>query len=76
MSVAYCKECLEANAHPWHILIANTACIEGGLKNTASWWQEMVLATCKHLGRTVENFNQQVEQAEKDLDALVEQNDG
>jgi len=58
-SMAYCKECLEANAHPWGILVANTACCNG-LENTADFWKEMVEDTCKHLGRTIEEFNNAV----------------
>jgi hypothetical protein len=60
-SCAYGKACLEANAHPWGILIANTACI-GGLEQSAGWWKEMVECTCKHLGKTIEEFNKEVEE--------------
>lgn len=63
-SVAYCRECLDANAHPWGLLIANTACV-GGLKNVTPWWKEMVEATCKKLGKTIEEFTTAVKQARK-----------
>lgn len=59
MSVAYCKSCLKANAHPWWILIANTVCI-GGLNNANLCWQEMVKDTCNHLSKSIEEFNQAV----------------
>lgn len=56
MSVAYCAKCLAANAHPWSILVANTA-ICGGLEQTNDAWRWMVESTCKHLGRSLEEFN-------------------
>lgn len=59
ISVAYGPKCLEANAHPWGILVANTA-ILGGLEHTAAWWQHMVKCTCTHLGRTLDEFNDEV----------------
>lgn len=55
-SAAYCKECLNANAHPWKILVANTCCL-GGWHNAADWWKEMVEATCCRLGKTLEEFH-------------------
>lgn len=61
-SMAYCKECLEANAHPWWILVANTACCNG-LHNTTDFWKWMVADTCEHLGKTLEKFNIDVQEA-------------
>ena len=60
ISMTYCRKCLHANAHPWGILVANTACANG-YDNTAEWWREMVLCTCKHLGRTLDEFKAEVE---------------
>lgn len=59
MSVSYCGDCLEANAHPWGILVAGTA-MNGGYGNCADWWREMVDCTIKHLGRTKEQFDTDV----------------
>jgi hypothetical protein len=59
-SAAYCKECLEANAHPLFIIIANTACC-GGLDKCSDWWKEIVNDTLKHLNKTLEWFNKEVE---------------
>jgi hypothetical protein len=74
-SAAYCRECLAVNAHPWGILIANTACLDG-LEHAASWWVEMVDDTCKHLGRTRETFELEVKAAiadmERDLSATLD----
>lgn len=54
-SCAYCRDCFQANAHPWHVLIGNTACI-GGLAHASGWWLAMVDATCLRLGRSREDF--------------------
>ena len=67
VSCAYCRECLDANAHPWWVLVANTVCI-GGLKNAADWWKKMVRDTCRHLGRTIEEFNQEVQKEINHMD--------
>lgn len=67
MSVAYGKKCLAANAHPYGILVSHTA-ILGGLENTADWWNEMVVNTCKHLGKTLAEFNHAVSE-EMDAEA-------
>lgn len=66
ISCAYCKECLDANAHPWWVLLANTVCL-GGLEHAAYWWKKMVEDTCLHLGRTKEEFNQEVQ---KEIDGM------
>jgi len=58
-SMSYGKACLEANAHPWGILVANTAML-GGMEHAAGWWKEMVESTCKHLGKTREEFDKDV----------------
>jgi hypothetical protein len=67
VSVAYGKTCLQANAHPWELLVANTA-LCGGFDQTAEWWQEMVMATCSRLGRSLAEFEADVraEIAEED----------
>ena len=58
-SACYCRVCLEANAHPWHILVANTAAL-GTLDDSALFWKEMVSDTCKHLGKTIADFEADV----------------
>lgn len=69
VSVAYGKNCLEADAHPWSLLVANTA-IVGGLENTAEWWREMVQHTCSHLGKTIEEFNANVRQCIDEMEVF------
>jgi hypothetical protein len=59
MSCAYCKECLQANAHPIYVVIGNTALV-GGYDNAADWWQHIVDCTLQHLGKTREWFDAQV----------------
>lgn len=71
MSCAYCSECLRANAHPWGILIANTICL-GGLDQANEDWKQMVTDTCAHLGKTLEEFNAEVAEGIKELDAQCE----
>jgi hypothetical protein len=48
-SAAYGKRCLAANAHPWFIVVANTAAVDG-LDGAADWWVAMVEDTSAHLG--------------------------
>ena len=72
ISCSYCRECLEANAHPWYILVGNTSCL-GGLEHSADWWKEMVEDTCKYLGRTIEEFNKEVEESVEKFDKLSEE---
>lgn len=60
MSCRYCNDCLEANAHPWGILVANTVCATGDLDTMCDEWIDMVEATCRRLGRTIEEFKKQV----------------
>lgn len=66
MSVAYCRECLEANSHPLHILIANTVCV-GGLERASEGWKQMVMDSLKHQGKTLEWFNGQVQEGIKNM---------
>jgi hypothetical protein len=71
-SAAYCRECLAANAHPYFIVVANTACC-GGLENTCPEWQDMVRDTLAHLGKSAEQFEADVVAAlKKEQDALSE----
>lgn len=67
-SVSYGQKCFEANAHPWTILVANTA-IGGGYDHMATWWKKMVDDTIKHLNKTREQFDADVAKSMKDLDS-------
>jgi hypothetical protein len=58
-SAAYCGTCLEANAHPYFIVVANTAYI-GGLEHAAPWWQDLVRDTLVHLNKTPDEFSADV----------------
>lgn len=76
-SAAYGRRCLDANAHPYLILVANTALMAGGypeadddpLTRTADWWQEMVQNTLDHLQIEREEFDSDVTQALLDMQA-------
>lgn len=60
ISCRYCRECLEADAHPWGILVANTVCAGGDLDAMIDEWKEMVENTCKRLGKTLDDFKSEV----------------
>lgn len=66
-SVARCRTCIEDNAYPWAILVANTACC-GGLEGTNDGWREMVDATCLRLRKTIVEFNADVERGLRELE--------
>lgn len=63
-SAGYCQQCLEADAHPYEILVDNTACI-GSWDDCADWWQSMVRTTLEHLKKTEEEFFADVAEAIK-----------
>lgn len=71
ISVAYCKLCLQANAHPLYVLIGNTA-LCGGFDQCADWWQGMVESTLQHLGKTREWFDVEVLESMLQLDDIPE----
>lgn len=62
VTVAYGRACLDANAHPYGLLVANTACI-GGYELAAEWWQRMVTDTLRHLNKTQQQFDSDVADA-------------
>lgn len=68
-SFSYCEVCLKANAHPYAVVVGNTACING-MQNAGGWWVELVEDTLKHLGKSREQFDKDVEQAIKEMDAM------
>ena len=67
VSVAYCSDCLRANAHPYGIMVGNTACL-GGYDQAIYWWQQMVNDTLTHLDKTREQFDVDVLAALEQLD--------
>ena len=68
-SFAYGRRCLDANAHPYGIVVANTAMI-GDLEHTADWWKEIVACTLRHLDVPVLQFNQDVAAAMADMERM------
>ena len=80
-SVAYGLKCLRANAHPYNVLVANTASIvsevdmamgTGVLEPTADWWKKMVLDTLAHLDIAPEQFDADVRASARDMAAYRE----
>lgn len=62
VTAAYGRACLDANAHPYGLLVANTACI-GGYELAAEWWQQMVTDTLRRLNKTQQQFDADVADA-------------
>lgn len=60
-SFAYCRLCVNANAHPYPMIVNNTAMI-GGLDDAADWWREMVECTLRHLGIERSKFDADVDE--------------
>lgn len=56
MSCAYGAKCLAANAHPYEIVMVNTALV-GGYDRAADWWKEIVDDTLTHLGKSRAEFD-------------------
>lgn len=67
VSVAYGEKCLAANAHPYGIVVANTALI-GGYEHAAGWWRDMVDCTLSHLAIPRDKFNADVGEAMREVD--------
>jgi hypothetical protein len=61
-SESCCAECQKGDAIPWDLCVANTACL-GGRARTIAKWQRIIEATCFLNGKTLVEFDQQVEQA-------------
>lgn len=67
VSVAYGRACLDANAHPYGLLVVNTALV-GDYAKSAEWWQEMVDATLTHLGKSREQFDADVAESNAEFE--------
>jgi hypothetical protein len=65
VSMAYGSNCLAANAHPYSILVINTAMC-GGYDQTVEEWRKMVDDTLAHLGKAREQFDADVEREMED----------
>lgn len=66
MSCAYCARCLREGIQPYHILVANTACL-GGWDQAAEWWKTMVRTTLKFKNKTEAEFLADVAKSLEDL---------
>lgn len=67
-SFAYCRECYSANAHPYDMVVVNSAML-GGLAHAAPWWIELVDCTLEHLDIARSKFLADVAEAMKDIEA-------
>lgn len=66
-SFAYCRACLGANAHPYAMVVANTAMI-GGLADAAEWWKQLVDDTLTHLAIDRDKFDADVADGIMEMD--------
>ena len=60
ISVAYGAKCLAANAHPYWILVINTALAGPSWDLLDEGWQQMITDTLAHLGKTKQVFDADV----------------
>lgn len=67
ISFAYCRECIQANAHPYGIVVANTGMC-GGMGDVAGWWLDIVDGTLKHLNIPRKQFDEDVVKFIKDME--------
>lgn len=74
VSAAYCLECLKANAHPYELVVFNTATC-GGLDNMVEEWKSLVRDTLQHLGKSPEEFERCVSKVLEELEDLPEVDD-
>lgn len=58
-SFSYCPDCLRADAHPYAMVVTNTA-LCGGMEAVAGWWEQVVEHTLYHLELTREQFDADV----------------
>jgi hypothetical protein len=74
VSCAYCQVCLDANAHPYWAVVANTVAIDG-LGNAAPWWRQLVDDTLGHLGINRETFETDVLRELAEREVLLQRED-
>jgi uncharacterized protein YktA (UPF0223 family) len=67
MSIAWGKNCLEANVVPYQIAVYNTAMV-GGYNLCADWWKELVKNTLSYFEKTEKQFNEDVKKEIKTID--------
>lgn len=71
MSSAFCRECLQAGAIPYWAAVANTACC-GGWESVNAGWKKVVEDTLRHVGKTSDQFLDDLEKEMKELEEYNE----
>lgn len=66
MSIAWGRNCLDANVVPWWVAVTNTAII-GGRAEAADWWVALLDNTIPYFNRTTEQFDAEVALAIEDM---------
>ena len=72
VSYAYCEDCLRAGVEPWSDLVFNCAICGPYPDSVNDWFRGIVRNTCRHLGKTEEEFRDDVTQAILDWDDHME----
>lgn len=63
--VAYGQRCLDADVHPYDVLVRVTADVRNELVTSSRWWWDVIERTCTYLGRSVEQFRDDVARRRK-----------
>lgn len=66
-SAAYCEKCIEADAHPYHIMVSLVV-LCCGWDHCADYVKDMVNNTLKHLNKDKKQFDLDVEELGRSLD--------
>jgi hypothetical protein len=72
ISFAYCTRCAQAGAEPYGMLVGAVADCDG-VHGCAEWLKESINATLAIVGKTREQFDADVEQAKKRVEAAYAQ---
>ncbi len=72
VTYAYCEDCLRAGAEPWSDLVFNCAICGPYPESVNTQFRETVRNTCRHLGKTEEEFQADVNEAILDWDDHME----
>jgi hypothetical protein len=71
MSIAWCRDCLEAGVSPYWALVANAISIDG-MDHAADWFIAEVEHSLKYFKKTWAQFNEEVARGIKEMDEDLE----
>lgn len=73
MSLAYCKECLDAGAEPWNDLVAYVSLAGRYPDDINETYRKIVRDTCMRLSRTEEEFAAAVDKSIVEMDRMYDE---